>query len=478
MMTASELPTKSQLLPVWEQFVYNLPVFPNVGRNEELKTPLEPPAWSFENITSEQFGRIIDAGVRPTVDGKYRHWETLRQLTPPPGLSHEEWWFGIKWARSAISRELPLSDARGRRFTYTMPDEAYELLHEIDQRASGNIAVAELVTTPGAQRRYLVSSLIEEAITSSQLEGASTTRKVAKEMIRTGRAPRSHSERMIHNNYRAMNSVRDWASRSMTSERLLELHRIVTDETLADPSAAGRLQVPSDERVVVTDRATGDVFHIPPPAEQLPQRLAMILDWANGSSGNGFVHPVVRAVILHFWLAYDHPFEDGNGRTARALFYWSMLRQGYWLTEFLSISRILSRAPSKYARAFLYTETDGLDATYFVLYQLAVVRRAIDELHAYLRRKMKEVRSTEALLQTSDLNHRQIALLTYALRHPDSDVTYKSHATSHRVALESARLDLLELERRGLVKRRRAGRQLAFRPSPDLPSLLAAAEST
>jgi len=196
-------------------------------------------------------------------------------------------------------------------------------------------------------------------------------------------------------------------------------------------------------------------------------------DWANGGSGDGFVHPVVRAIVLHLWLAYDHPFEDGNGRTARALFYWSMLSQGYWLTEFLSISRILVGAPARYARSFLYTETDDLDATYVLLYQMGVICRAIDELHDYMRRKMREVQDTESLLKASDLNYRQVALLARALRHPDAEFTFKSHASSHRVTVESARQDLSDLERRGLVQRRKVGRQFAFRPTPDLPHRLA-----
>jgi Fic family protein len=62
-------------------------------------------------------------------------------------------------------------------------------------------------------------------------------------------------------------------------------------------------------------------------------------------------------------LGYEHPFEDGNGRTARALFYWSMLNQGFWLTEFLTVSKILRKAPAKYARSFLYTEQDSNDLT-------------------------------------------------------------------------------------------------------------------
>ena len=163
-----------------------------------------------------------------------------------------------------------------------------------------------------------------------------------------------------------------------------------------------------------------------------------------------------------------HPCLDGNGRTARALFYWSMLKHGYWLTEFLSISRILNRAPARYARSFLYTETDDYDATYFVLNQLEVICRSIDDLYAYLGRKTTEVRETERRLREADLNHRQKALLGHALRHPDADYTFHSHQVSHGVVYQSARTDLLDLERRGYLERIVVGQRFHFRPPDDL----------
>jgi Fic family protein len=74
----------------------------------------------------------------------------------------------------------------------------------------------------------------------------------------------------------------------------------------------------------------------------LPERMRALCAFANMRTGvDGFVHPIVRAIILHFMLAYDHPYVDGNGRTARALFYWSALKDGYWLIEYVSISRII-----------------------------------------------------------------------------------------------------------------------------------------
>jgi Fic family protein len=345
-------------------------------------------------------------------------------------------------------------------------------LHYVDQRCSGEIATPAVVTTDEqARQHYLVNSLMEEAIRSSQLEGATTSRNVAKEMLRSGRLPQDRSERMILNNYRALQFIRD-VGRRLTPDIVFELHRILTDGTLDNPDGAGRLQAPGEERVAVF--FDEQLVHNPPPAEQLPTRLRALCDFANaGEQSALFVHPVVRAILLHFWLAYDHPFEDGNGRTARALFYWYMRTRGYWLVEYLSISRILRNAPSKYARSFLLTETDEGDVTYFIDYQLNVIRRAVQELHRYLARKADEVKSVEVLLSRSVIfNHRQLALLSYALRKPEAVFTLRTHAESHGVTHETARLDLLPLTQKGLLRRSSVRGRHVFSPGPDLADLL------
>src|SRR6185312_2572571 len=345
-----------------------------------------------------------------------------------------------------------------------------------DQHTSGEIAMAEAVTTDAqARRHYLVNSVMEEAIRSSQLEGATTSRRAAKDMLRSGRAPRDRSELMILNNYRALEFMRDGMGDQLTPELVMTLQRILTEGTLDDPTAAGRLQTPDEERVVVLDGTTGETIHVPPPASDLPSRLDAMCVFANAPSDDAdpFIHPVVRAIVLHFWLAYDHPFLDGNGRTARALFYWYMRTRGYWLVEYLSISKIFREAPAKYSRAFLLTETDAGDLTYFLLHHLHVIRRAIDGLHRYLDRKVREVREVERFMRDAgDLNHRQLALLSYAVRHPDNVYTHVSHASSHSVTGETARADLNGLVERGLLVRAKQGRQHVYTAVADLPSAL------
>jgi len=428
-----------------------------------------------EKLGPDAVVQAIGEPTAETGDGRYLHWDKLRHLDPPDRLSSEQWWLRIKFAREGELRELPLTDPDGHPFSYGLLDSMLRQLHYIDQRCSGEVGMDEVVTSERhAGRRFLVNSLMEEAIRSSQLEGATTSRVVAKEMLRSGRAPVDRSERMILNNYRALEFMREEMGEVLSPELILELHRTVTEGTLDDPSAAGRLQRPGEARVAVFDRDDGQPIHRPPPAEQLPERIRLLCGFANQGDDEGrFIHPVIRAILLHFWLAYDHPFEDGNGRTARILFFWLMRVRGYWLAEYLPISRLIHNAPARYARAFLETETDGGDTTYFLTHQLDLLARAIDDLHAYLQRKTAEVKDVERLLQGTDyLNGRQLALLTDAVRDPEASYAFDSHATSHRVSHETARADLRQLAERGLLVQRRKSRKHIFEPARDLPNRL------
>ena len=417
----------------------------------------------------------IGAPVDPRTRERYLHWDKLRRLDPPDGLSSEQWWLQIKAAREFELREIPLTDSDGNRFRFGLPDSLLRSLHHIDQRCGGEVAMDEVVTSERrAGRRFLVNSLMEEAIRSSQLEGATTSRVVAKELLRSGRKPSDRSERMIVNNYRALRFMREEMNGALSPESIFELHRIVTEGTLDDPHAAGRLQRPGEPRVAVFDRDDAEPIHVPPPAEQLPERVRLLCEFANENSEDGqFIHPVMRAVLLHFWLAYDHPFADGNGRTARILFFWAMHTRGYWLAEYLPISRLIRRAPARYARAFMETETDQGDTTYFLIHQLGVIERAIEDLHVYLQRKISEVQDIERMLRADDdLNGRQLALLIDATREPDASYSFDSHAMSHRVSHETARSDLGGLAERGLLTRRRKGHKYIFEPARDLPTRL------
>ena len=327
------------------------------------------------------------------------------------------------------------------------------------------------MTSAAERDRYLVRSLMEEAITSSQLEGAATTREVAKKMLAEGRPPRDRGEKMILNNFLTMRRIVELRTEPLTPQLVLEVHRRIAEDALDVADAAGRLRRPN-ERVEVSD-VEGNILHDPPSAHELPARLEAMCDFANARTPDYFIHPVIRGIILHFWLAYDHPFVDGNGRTARALFYWQMLHAGYWLFEFVSISQILRKAPVQYGTAFLQTETDDNDLTYFIIHQAEVIRKAFKELHDYVERKSRETRSCMRLLGGfADLNHRQQALLAHAVRHSGFSYKIAGHMARHGIVYDTARLDLLDLAKRGLLEQRKAGRALAFVSPGDLEKRL------
>ena len=439
--------------------------------------PITPPKLKdlMAEIEPERLPHIFSLIQKVRTPQRYLHWDKLRHCTPPQGISHREWWMAVKLSRMDALKPMSLKDTGGEPFLFAVPECVMKELHQIDLGAGGLVSLPDPITNSHTRDRYLVNSLIDEAITSSQLEGSVTTRKVAKEMIRSGRKPRDTSERMILNNYLTMQRIRDLKQSTLSEELVFDIHRLVTERTLDDLTAAGRFRRANEECVV--GDGFGQVYHQPPRAEELPERMAAMCAFANGKSPDYFIHPLVRAILLHFWLAYDHPFVDGNGRTARALFYWGMLHSGYWLFEFISISSILCKAPAAYARSFLYTETDDNDLTYFLIEQIRVIHRAIRELHTYIERKTEEVREIESHMRALDLlNHRQVELIRHALKHPGQRYTIASHQKSHNVAYQTARTDLLRLAECGLLEKWKKGKQMVFTAPKDMSDRLRSIE--
>ncbi len=442
-----------------------------------MKLPSIPPNVSYEQIgtilSPEKWKLILEIGAITEKEGKYRHWDVLRHLVPPQGLTLEEWWMGIKLHRTSGKKAVPLQDRKHEDlFYYNLTDMILEQIHRIDMSMGGCLDLPEPLFDPHLRDQYVIHTLIQEAITSSQLEGASTTRHVAKEMLRLGRAPRDESEQMIFNNFRTMEKIREWRDESLTPQLVFEIHRMITENTLAHPDHVGRFRSP-DEKIVVEDNFSKEILHEPPDANQLPARLQSMCDFANGLTPSQYVHPIVRAIILHFWLSYDHPFVDGNGRTARALFYWCMLKNKYWIFEFISISEMILKAPAQYGQAFLYTETDQNDLTYFILHQITILQKSINSLHNYVTRKTQQVEALQSILRSvTYFNHRQEALLIHALDNPGTIYTIEGHKNSHNIAYDTARNDLKGLVKKGLLFLKKRGKAFVFSAAPNLSELL------
>lgn len=155
-----------------------------------MRIPETPPAMQ------ETLSRLDPAGqervflMKPPDD--YRHWDELKHRTPPEGMTREEWWCGLKIKRLAGMKFLPLAARVKSPFRFSVPDRIVKQLHEIDLGAGGRIGIPEPVANPETRDQYLIRSLMEEAITSSQLEGAVTTREDVFPAPSIGRHPQGH----------------------------------------------------------------------------------------------------------------------------------------------------------------------------------------------------------------------------------------------------------------------------------------------
>lgn len=444
-----------------------------------------PPLTFAEAMATPCAVPMADApGNNSALFARYRPWRKVRHVAAEVGLSPDDTWHLVKRARAPLWRLLGIPMADGGEFGFCASPLLQESLLIID-RSTGVDPGANPVARTLQKRlfalhrdgqilaRRRIQTSMDEAAESSIMEGAATTRSDAINMLRSGRAPASLGERMVVNNYLAMQQIKQWLDRALSIEMLLELQELLTHGTLDDATGAGRLRR-ADESIRIVDARSEETIFTPPPAADLRPLLQTICDFANREhAGPDFIHPVVKAAILHFLIGYAHPFIDGNGRTARATFYWLALRHGYGVFEFLSISEVIRKGYAKYPQAFLDTELDEGDVTYFVFFQLDVILQSLDRLAEHIEAEQDRIRRSESLLKlASDLNLRQRLLLEHALRHPLTQYTVKSHMNSNGIVAATARADLDDLVRRRLMVTSKRQKEVLYLVAPGLDAKL------
>ena len=382
------------------------------------------------------------------INRKYLYWNDVK-YRKVEGVSPLELWGIVRLSRLSLYAFIWTN----HRICVPMTNHMQEMCHDFDMNFGGLWGTDSIIPKEGREK-YLTSSIMEEAIASSQIEGASTTRKVAKDMLRRNQSPRNRAEQMIHNNYVAIRYITENKSADLTVDIILRLHEIMTENTLDNVEDAGRFRLNND--VVVADSISGEVVHTPPDFRQIPGFIDSLCAFANANDNNGgkyFLHPIIKALTIHFLVAYYHPFVDGNGRTARALFYWYMLKSGYWLTEYLSISRIIYRSKVSYEKAFEYAEHDGNDIGYFIVYNLRVLKLAFEELKNYIETKIAQKQRSYTILSIGGINHRQATILSMFRDNPTMVLAVNDLVAKFGVSKPTVNKDIVHLVERGLLKK-------------------------
>lgn len=428
-----------------------------------MKLPEKPPVLNYDSKFIEKMMEIIkDKTIikkLSEIDIDYPYWDTFKYKTEKIGFEPEILWMYNKLSRSKSQANIEICNHQNFQFKFNSTPKILQYLHEFDLNLGG-LLEGGAVIPPEDKNRFLISSIMEEAIASSQLEGAVTTREDAKEMLKTERKPRNTSERMILNNYLTIKKIAELKDKKISKELILELHSTIAKDTLDDSGKEGVWR--KNNKVNVVDSDTDTIVYTPPEFEKIEELMNAFCDFANEQNKDGFIHPIVKAIILHFLIGYIHPFADGNGRTARAVFYWYLISKGYWLVEYLSISRIIVKSPVKYAKAYLYTEYDDNDLTYFVYYNVRAMHIAMQDLQNYISRKIEEKKSVYSLIKYENINERQAEILKELINFPDKAYSIKEIENQFAISYQTARTDLMGLVSLKYLDEKLMGRKMLF----------------
>ncbi len=414
--------------------------------------------WEKYNF-SEDFQEILERANKdylPWIEFKNKSWVKLDRYKS---------WESIKFIRQMVNTKTFILDDKSKFFSANL-SIAPEFLHQIDMELGGNLAgIIEI--KEGERQKLIKRNLIEESIASSQLEGANTSRKVAKEMLLSGRKPKDKSEQMIVNNHEVMAWMEsELKNEELSFELICEIHKRITKNTLEEKYQGVIRNTFDDkgERLKIYPFDDNTVAYVTPTKEFVESQLPILIKFANDKLETGFIHPIIKAIMLHFWIGLLHPFEDGNGRLARILFYWYALRKGYWAFSYLSISEMIKNSPKQYAMAYIYSEQDDNDLNYFLHYNIEKIKLAKQKFFTFLNKKIEDKNRVISLISKgSKLNQRQLELLQYFSEDKKGHTTLTEYLNyNSEIKKLTAINDLKELHEKGFLRKVKNGRNVFY----------------
>lgn len=364
----------------------------------------------------------------------------------PVSLPITQFWPVMEEARRKAAVRLPLLAQNGEPFWFVVNKSIEEQCDAVARMARRSDLL------DGLAPEVIEDATIDEAVWSSAIEGAFTSRAEAARIIRQNKTPANKSEQMVKNNYKALLYVLESLEAPITAKTLTDIAGIVTDGASDE-----RIDAFRKEPVYVMGRE--GVIYTPPDARDVPRLMDDLLEFI----GESELHPLLKACIAHFYFVYVHPFMDGNGRTARALSYMMLLRTGYDFFRYFSISGLVARERNGYYKAMRNVEQDGNDMTYFIDFYSSMLSRSVQKMEDQFVRHILTGRKLKALEAAGRLNERQLRGTRWLLEGEPERVTVETWKKKYRITTETARRDLLLLCEEGVLERTLEGRKAVFR---------------
>lgn len=323
--------------------------------------------------------------------------------------------------------EIPLCAKNGIPIVYTHSDEIVSLLREIDKPYQK----AEVDA---------VDFIVDESYSTCTIEGA---RSSIADTVRLaqGKEPSNRSERMIKNNIRAIKLVlnEDFV---FDEQGVLKLWRVIADD------AADNTEIQGDkyrcDDVVIAD-AAGNVTFFAPSADKIQGMMDQLFDFINSKSG---LDVFVKAIVIHYFFVYIHPFCDGNGRCARLLMQNYLIKSGLEKFKGISISSGVLKNRSGYYNALENSENPYNDITFIIIYYLEIIRDALYnacEGFGYQERHM-------------EMSLRQKRVIEYLRKNKGHLITPEIYAKHYGTDIETAKAELTALTEAGILSAYKNGR--------------------
>ena len=377
-----------------------------------------------------------------------------------PDVKLDEFWPKLVSFRQTKAEFLPFKDQAGKPFWFVLTPKLQEYLHQVDSRGKDSLYS---VVKEEIQAELTEQALVEEAMFSSVIEGAFSTIARARELIVEGKQPRDTSDQMVANNGRVMRYVLEQRETPCSIELMHTIQRMVTEKTLQNEADAGRFR---DGPVYVVNQRRETIYEAP-PANTVHSSMESLIGWINEGAQQPFIHPILRAAIIHTYFVYVHPYVDGNGRTARAMFYWYLLKHGYEFFRYFSISSIIQETRGRYYKSLKDMEDDEADLTYALLYLAEAVVKAIDViLQRITERYRRDLLFANIRERNLILNERQMRFLKYLAISREKRGAMAKYQRDFKVVYETARRDLAQLEARGILTKSKEGRRFIYTLSP------------
>jgi len=371
----------------------------------------------------------------------------------------EDFWEDLLSYRKKNSEILPFKDQQNNNFWYVTTNLLQKKLHEIDSYGRDTLYA---MVKKDIEEALIKESIIEEGFYSSVIEGAFSTLKKAKELADKKASPKNNSEQMILNNFYAMRFILENKEKDISNDLILELHKIVSQKTLDDHTFEGKYR---DDQVYITN-SQGEAIYIPPPAKEIPEAMEKLINYINKQ--DEFVHPVIKASILHFYFVYLHPFFDGNGRTSRALFYFYLLKHNYGFFKYFSISSIINATRGRYYKSIKEVEDYGSDMTYFLIYMANSIIKAISDIKTKISEHYKkDYYISKIKEQNIILNDRQQKFINKFLFWKEKQISIEKYISIYNIVYQTARTDLLDFTKKGIFKKEKKGKKFIFMLNPE-----------